>query len=288
MRPFELIPWVYFAGFREAQMQEVSLSEFYRLGRALGELRRLDATQPLTRDIFAACSDAKLGMRQIKQFYPEASELVGRAWDGLEQVLDQCVDDSKPFPVPRSEHPIGEPVGWIAQWLRSGVNIFGMMLDNGMMRLRTFYLTPHRGYDANALMKDGTCVLDPAVRDAMLPLACEDIRAAARCLLVEEWTASGFHLLRAVEVVLRTYFAILPVEAPRHRNWGTYIEALQDAGVDARLCSRLDKLREYDRNVLMHPEIVLTAEVSLDLFAYGCTMISDMTRDMKNRTTARS
>ncbi len=71
-------------------------------------------------------------------------------------------------------------------------------------------------------------VFGKAVADKF-PDASDDIAAAARCLALDEWTASVFHSMRALEHGLRWLAASvgLSPEAMAHENWKNVIDQIE-------------------------------------------------------------
>ena len=74
--------------------------------------------------------------------------------------------------------------------------------------------------------------LSPAFGDqvaAKWPDASRDIAAASRCYALDEWTASAFHLMRALEHGLRALAADVGLgpEAMAHENWKNIIDQIE-------------------------------------------------------------
>jgi hypothetical protein len=59
----------------------------------------------------------------------------------------------------------------------------------------------------------------------LIPEAAVDFDEAGRCWLFDTYTAVGFHLMRATDAVMRSYYrAAVGVEPKvKFRNWGAYI-----------------------------------------------------------------
>ena len=103
--------------------------------------------------------------------------------------------------------------------------------------------------------------------------AKKEFAEAGRCLCMERYTASGFHALRGVECVIRQYITTLTGSLPRKRDWGSYIEALKQAGADASINAVLDNIRTLERNPLMHPEDWLDIDDAVGVFNISTTAI---------------
>jgi hypothetical protein len=95
-----------------------------------------------------------------------------------------------------------------------------------------------------------------------------EVDEAGRCLAFHQGTASAFHVLRAVEKLIVTYLEKVlgrPVNL-RSRNWGAYIRELKSNGADSKVVDYLHHLKEYYRNPIMHPEVVLSVDDAFSLF----------------------
>lgn len=68
--------------------------------------------------------------------------------------------------------------------------------------------------------------------DSVFPEAAFDIAAAARCLALDEWTASVFHCMRVAELGLRRVAAALSVPmaaSADYESWGKLIDKIEKA-----------------------------------------------------------
>src|ERR1700722_18334325 len=134
----------------------------------------------------------------------------------------------------------------------------------------------------------------PPLRSKEQPpsLAVTDVKAAGRCLAFDLPTSAGFHIARAVETVLLQYFSVLNIDRPDYKNLGRYIETLKDKGptkgIDEKVIAALDQFRDLYRNPIMHPDVNLSADEALILFANAQSAISAIIRDMEKITTAKS
>jgi hypothetical protein len=121
-----------------------------------------------------------------------------------------------------------------------------------------------------------------------MPESCfEEIDESGRCLAYERPTASGFHILRAVELTILAYLLAIPrfVMPPINRqNWGEYIEQLRKANGDGKTADKetidhMQSLKDHHRNPLMHPRDTLTIPEAVSLFAIGQSTIEIIVAD---------
>jgi len=126
----------------------------------------------------------------------------------------------------------------------------------------SYFVTQKRGYDTFSLLQQAD-VLFPDELRSKVPEAIFDIQEAGRALAFERFTAAGFHIFRAVESVVRRYWAHVSggKAPPKVRSLGVYIAALEKAKVDdPKVISALRQLNTLHRNPLAHPEVALTMD----------------------------
>lgn len=103
-----------------------------------------------------------------------------------------------------------------------------------------------------------------------LPPECQfEIDESGRCLVYERPTASGFHILRAVELAIITYLSAIPgftMPPINRQNWGEYISQLKTHKASKGTIDHLQNLKDNHRNPLMHPQDTLTMPLAVSLF----------------------
>ena len=131
----------------------------------------------------------------------------------------------------------------------------------------------HKGYSADAL--------------SILEQRCKDeIDESGKCLAYERATASGFHILRAVEITIRQYLLRIPnfVMPPLNRqNWGEYIKLLRDNNATKVVTDALQNIKDNYRNPLMHPSDTLQLTEAVSLFSVCQGMIEMLVGNMRTR-----
>lgn len=116
---------------------------------------------------------------------------------------------------------------------------------------------------------------------AKFPSAIYDIDEAAKCLALGRHTACVFHLMRAMEVVLKAVSACLGLAAPRNPNWGTWLDPIKTeiqrrSPVGSRkwakndffqdVYMRIDAIKDAQRNQTMHVESIYTEDEASLIF----------------------
>lgn len=140
--------------------------------------------------------------------------------------------------------------------LKTSADAFEAVLGAELALIPLFVVSPKGGYDLAALIDDGIRLF-PVELSEKVPKAIPDIQEATKCLAFERYTASGFHLHRANESVLRRYWEIVTDGAPHpeHRNMGVYLNEMNRMEVgNVNVKSSLRDLKDFHRNPLIHPE----------------------------------
>jgi HEPN domain-containing protein len=78
--------------------------------------------------------------------------------------------------------------------------------------------------------------------------ASRDIAAAGRCMALDEWTATVFHLMRAVEIALQTLARRLRIRSVKVKEWVTLLKDIDTALAAIRNRPRTpkrDRVLEY-------------------------------------------
>ena len=124
----------------------------------------------------------------------------------------------------------------------------------------------------------------PAYVVDIVPAAATDFDEAGRCWLLDAHTATGFHLMRATDAVMRAYYrAVVGVEPKKQfRNWGAYIKEFRRCiNADQKVVDFLHQVKENYRNPILHPELDLTADDAQELFGVSISAISMMARGIQ-------
>ncbi len=123
--------------------------------------------------------------------------------------------------------------------------------------------------DGGALYEPSSPLWGSEIR-SRFPKACFDIDEAGKCLALDRFTASVFHLMRAIEIVLKAIGLSLEVGCPKNDNWGMWLGHIRDeyikikAGPDKDfyqdVYQRLDAIKDASRNPTIHVETIYTEE----------------------------
>ena len=159
---------------------------------------------------------------------------------------------------------------------------FQTVLTAELSTLEAYQVSPKGIYSTSALIDHAENALSDEVKVVLNNQAkqtIDDTNQAGRCLALDLPTASGFHIMRAVETVLKAYRVSFGASM-RGRSWGAYIVSLKGTGASPKVLGILDQIKDLHRNPTIHPDIVLSPDEAAELFAIAQSAISAMVRDM--------
>ena len=139
-------------------------------------------------------------------------------------------------------------------------------------------------YESRSLVENADTHLLPATRKKLGESVLRDVRESGRCLAFDSPTASGFHMMRAVERVAREYWIVCCVPdddaKTKRMTLGDYVSRLRQS-TDAHpkeVVELLDQVRDTHRNLLLHANAdnFLEPEDAFTLFHIGLTVIMAM------------
>lgn len=116
---------------------------------------------------------------------------------------------------------------------------------------------------------------------AKLPqVAAYDIAEAGKCVAFERPTAAAFHILRAAEDVLRSFYEkVVKQKRITSRMWGPIVIDLRKRTAmknEAALLNNLDNIRASFRNPTQHPEKIYSMDEVQDLIFLCVDVINRM------------
>ena len=185
--------------------------------------------------------------------------------------------EQNPQEPPEPEKPLAS---YLIHRVKEAATKFETVLSAEVQTLDTYFVSQKGSYKMSDLIERAEIVFPPSVREKLPQSAISDIKQAGRCLALDSPTASGFHILRAVESVMALYYkSVLGKMMPtRMRNWGIYIKKLRGSGkADNKVTDFLDHVRENYRNPVQHPEVMLSSDEAEVLFSISLSVIRLMT-----------
>jgi len=164
----------------------------------------------------------------------------------------------------------------------SAATEFETVLRTELNNADTYFIDPKGTHKTSLLLTDASREIpENILKEA--PQVAEDFRQAGRCLLFDNSTAVGFHLMRAIESVIYAYMKKLtgkdmPIKS---RNWGAYIRVLKANDADKKVLGMIEHIKDTYRNPILHPEVELSSEEAQVLFGLAVSAIVVIVNTMK-------
>lgn len=170
--------------------------------------------------------------------------------------------------------------------LRGLVEKFEHALAAELNRAPT-YVAGKRGiYSTYDLAENAQEIFSENLRGSIPQTAQNEFSSAGRSLAFGLGTAAVVHILRAIEMTLRSYYEVFAGSAPAkaERNYSIYIKKLatmadeEDRAVrpDKRVIQMLAQIKEHYRNPLVVTDISVSIDEATQLFGMASALISLM------------
>lgn len=170
--------------------------------------------------------------------------------------------------------------------LQNCIRRFETILDEEINAAPIFCLERIGNLSTDSLLNGASNGYAPNVLKILPPNYLAEIDEAGKCLAFERATASGYHILRAVELSIRRYLLLIPgfVMPPLNRqNWGEFIDLLNKNGASKPITDTLHNIKVNYRNPLMHPEDTLELRQAISLFCVCQGMIELLVDEIYTR-----
>jgi hypothetical protein len=149
------------------------------------------------------------------------------------------------------------------------------------------YVAGKRGiYSTYDLAENAEEIFSESLRASIPAVAQKEFTYAGRALAFSLGTAAAMHTLRAVEIMLRTYFEVYTGSAPAksERNYSVYVKKLAAMSEeedrpnrpDKRVIQMLAQVKDHYRNPLVAAEAVVSVDEATQLFGMASAIISLM------------
>ena len=146
--------------------------------------------------------------------------------------------------------------------------------------IKKMYILPSRRFNFDYLLNNPEKLFADGVYSKLVDIAQHDINSACRCLLFGEATAAAFHILRATEAVLKSYYfhhrKTNRLSKPMWANMLDQLRAKTRNKPPVALLSSLDLIRDAYRNPTQHPEATYEIDSAQDLFGVCLDVIGKM------------
>jgi hypothetical protein len=171
----------------------------------------------------------------------------------------------------------------LASWVRTQLaNIETIIFPESA--IKKIYVLPNRRFNSEYLLSSPQSLLKDGAFEKLEEVAKQDIASACRCILFGEATAAAFHILRATESVLKSYY----FHHKRQKRlakpmWGPMVSELRaktKSKPPTSLLSSLDLIRTAYRNPTQHPEATYEIDSAQDLFGVCLDAIGKMASEL--------
>jgi hypothetical protein len=147
-------------------------------------------------------------------------------------------------------------------------------------KTKTVHLIPERRFNSTYLLTKQEKLFMEGIFNKLPTLAQSDIRSSCKCLLFGEATASAFHILRATEDILKSYyFHHIRQNRLSKPMWAQMIVKLKAKNRNKpplTLLNSLDLIREAYRNPTQHPDATYDIDSVQDLMGLCIDVINKM------------
>lgn len=285
-------------------MKEINLASHYLLGSRIKGLTVCDIKDRFK--ILMACLYLRSDVGNLLEQYPAITfcrsrgEDLIKAIDTLFEWYEGLTDEEKGEKIFDSDSDYRfKPVIQEAKEFENVLLAELEKLNAYHAEQKAIYSTPH-------LISQAEKALTPSVLKKLDSMTKNEIREAGRCLVFDNFTASGFHLMRALEAVLHRYYVLRckpgckPESVKPLDNWGAYLKPLyklctedsdvlsqKDKDHTKKVCALLQVIKDQDRNLIMHPEVTLNDEDVIKLFDEVKSAIMAMAEVLKNGEKAK-
>jgi hypothetical protein len=273
----------WFTPVSETDMKLTNLNIFLQLGMALqdmcdhlhagSELGELLLAVTMPREwLIAFLRETNEVGRYLKVTRERANELYG--------VIDGIYTPKR---VTQGHATQSEEVTMLVQGARSFFEAF----EREHRNLAVFTVTPKGTRDTAILIENPEEDFTETQRKILPEQFVVDLRQAARCLVFEVPTACAFHSCRATESLIIAYYELLAKKkwSFAKRDWKIYIEQLGVQHAPKKITTRLDEIRDMDRNSYAHPEVNVTREEAPILYGLCSGVNYYMVEEMVKLTT---
>ena len=255
-------------------MERIDLPFFYSLGNKLHALCEVTETSNRIGVLLPAIG-ARDEVEQLLRSFPSLT-VCRQAGMALIQAIKEWID-SWPEDV-RADMDMQEQ--WKVNAIVNKAKEFETVLSAELQTLAAYHVTQKGIYSTPDLIGRADSTLPGSVRSRLSREVIDELRESGRCLVFDNPTASGFHMMRATEAVMHLYYVAVckPKSKEKLDNWGAYIAELKkcsDPDVP-KVVAILQQIKDQDRNLIMHPEVVLSSDDAFTLFEVGKSAIIAM------------
>jgi len=256
-------------------MERLSLQFYYQLGAQLGPVARANVTTALKGQVYFAALAIKPPLRALL----DQVESLKTCRDDCERLLAAIEQMEREFNPQQLVEPV-QPADFAFQSVAALAARFAPVLMADLNAQITYMVTQKAIYDTDELIEHAEHCLPESAQAVIGQAVADELCQAGRCLVLDLPTACGFHTFRALETVLHNYYVEVCKPANPSKklsSWAAYLTELYKVeDEDVKKVYHLLYQMKGDRNDIMHPEMVLSADQALGAFETGKAAIIAM------------
>lgn len=270
-------------------MQLYNPEDLYRLGVALAPLQSLPDTSVKIGTVWHTFFQVVTALNKFRESTElHVSPACRTSSETLSNTLHRHYWDSEANTIVDSEKEIHN---FELYWIKQLATEFETHFKGDCMEQCLYSIPQVQAYDTRTLLEEGEKLLSPDVIPKLrqFDAAWNDTRLAARSLAFDLWTATGFHIARATELLIQEFWKnerSKPLPQKGQRTWVNLCREMQGKAAaaskpaipgvsDQKLVSFLLLLGDDYRNPLVHPEHSLS-QTDGTMLLEGC--IAAMTK----------
>lgn len=250
-------------------MIRINLAYFYRLGISFDALDRLEVEVPHSQ-VWWPLYNAQNEVRNLFANTDLTSAFRATAiparilLDSLEKATSQNLESLF------SQYDKAVILGALSQ--------FQAVLTGELAVSDAYFVVEKKGFNSLKLISQGE-VLFPTGIETKVPESVPDLREAGKCIAFELPMAAAFHIFRAVESVLRRYWAAINgnVKPLKQHNIGAYLREFKSKNCgDAKVVQALEQMNVLHRNPIIHPQDKIDLDDAISLLGIAQSVVSAM------------
>ena len=271
-------------------MERVNVLYYYRLGSEIQPLGSVRAGEKRAR----WCAPLIRASDALKDFASDPLNPLTLSIEAANEAIAAIEPSLEAYQAPDADwERLGTETidSGTASTIANGVRNFETVFAAESARQDVYLITKKGIYSTADLVEKAEHALSADALDALSDGALRDFSQAGRSLALELPTASGFHVMRSVEAVLRDYHALVmtPTAGGDPPEMAQAINQIRACDTESeKLLGVLDQLRNLHRNPLAHPEIFLDTDEAMTLFNMAVSAICAMLTRIKQLTSAAS
>ena len=275
------------------RVKRVNLVEYFNLADALAAAKRATgATSTKGGNIWVGAYVLPSRLRAFvadDNGFSACKHVATELADGIEGWFNENLMDGGSPPQLSTELFDAEFHSWQYGSINTKIDAFRSVFEAECRDVDVYSVGQISIYKTSALVSDGAGVIPHEIHAEIPSIALEEFNSAGKCLAFDLPTACGFHALRGLELVMGAYLESFGVNVSKLKSWNDYIKAAEKLSQDTKAPSKpspkvtamLDRLRELERNPLMHPRDTLDSVQADMLFRLCAITVVEMTRDLR-------